>query len=44
MTVFDLLLDYVVHADHHLKAREYGLLLSSLVVDRQSGCSSLQKS
>jgi hypothetical protein len=36
MTAFDLLLNYVVHADCHLKARDYGLLLSSLVVDRQS--------
>jgi len=37
MVVFDLLLDYLVHADcSHLRARDYGLLLSSLVVDRQS--------
>ena len=36
MTVFDLLVDYVAYADHSLKTREYGLLLSSLVVDRQS--------
>ena len=40
MAVFDLLLDYVVRADcSHLRAREYGLLLSSLVVDRQSRAS-----
>jgi len=36
MTVFDLLLDYVAYVEHSLKAREYGILLSSLVVDRQS--------
>ena len=36
MALFDLLLDYVVRADHHLQARDYGLLLSSLAVDRQS--------
>ena len=36
MTVFDLLLDYVANTDPHLKARDYGFLLSSLVVDRQS--------
>ena len=37
MVVFDLMLDYVVRADcGHLRAGEYGLLLSSLVVDRQS--------
>ena len=36
MVLFDLLLAYVVRADHHLRARDYGLLLSSLAVDRQS--------
>ena len=35
--VFDLLLDYLLRADWRcLRAREYGLILSSLVLDRHS--------